>query len=343
MSPSAAHRLLVVGQLEYGSTSWSRLKALRRMIPTVETVETKALICGLSFWRQLLTNHLYVGPNVRRINRVVLDRAAAFRPDLIWIDNGLHLWPATLAALRTLGSRLLVHYSPDNRQVRTNQSPQYLRTIPSYDLHVTTKRHNVAWLLERGARRVEYVGDAFDPEIHRPVTLTAEEQARFGCDVGFIGHWEPDREALLCWLWQRGYRLKVWGPDWQRARHRRHPAFAEARFLVADDYAKALCGAAIQLNLLSRWSHDTTTTRSVEIPACGVFMLAERTPEHLELFREGIEAEFFQRREELVRKLDQYLARPEARTAVAQAGRTRCLAHYTNEARLRGILERVLP
>jgi len=41
----------------------------------------------------------------------------------------------------------------------------------------------------------------------------------------------------------------------------------------------------------------------VEIPACGSLLLAERTPEHLELFEEGREAEFYGTEQEMLEKI----------------------------------------
>ena len=54
-------------------------------------------------------------------------------------------------------------------------------------------------------------------------------------------------------------------------------------------------------------------------------LLAERTEDHLRLFEEGAEAEFFNGPEELADKLRRYLADDAARARVAAAGRVRCL------------------
>jgi spore maturation protein CgeB len=108
-------------------------------------------------------------------------------------------------------------------------------------------------------------------------------------------------------------------------------------------YTKAICATRINLGFLRRLNRDQQTDRSVEIPACGGFMLAERSDEHRRLFVEGIEAEFFSSPEELVEKTRFYLADETRRAAVAQAGRRRCLeSDYTHLNRVRFMLADVL-
>lgn len=341
-APLAQRRILVVGQLEYGGTSWSRLKSLRQLADRIETVDLFPWMGSLPFWPSVVANSLYTGPAVRRINRLLLDAAGTCHPDVLWIDKGLAVWPETLERIRRDGCPLLIHFSPDNQMVFGNQSRHYLAAISLYDAHVTTKPHNVAWLRRCGARRVELAGKGFDPDIHRPMVLTPQERERFGGDVGFVGHWEPSREETLLRLSTLGYRIKIWGGGWERARHRGHPLFADSPHLVGEDYAKALCGAKINLCLLSQWFGDTSTARSIEIPACGQFMLAERTEEHRALFREGAEAEFYASPEELRRKIDYYLRHDAERLAIGEAGRQRCLQGYSHHARLQTVLTAIL-
>jgi spore maturation protein CgeB len=340
--PPFPNRILVVGQLNYGTTSWSRLKALDKLMEYTNTFNVTPFINDLGRWGHILTNHLYSGHKIKDINRLVLAKSGAFQPDILWIDKGLRIWPDTLDNIRKGGCGLLIHFSPDNQMIPGNQSRHYLKSIPFFDVHVTTKTHNVQWLMKCGAPRVEYIGQGFDPALHRPITLTPEEFVKFGCDIGFVGHWEPSREELLLWLWRKGYHVKIWGGNWERAKYRNLPLIRNAQFLVGDDYTKAIFGAKINLCLVSVWFGDKTTSRSLEIPACGKFMIAERNQEHQELFKEGIEVEFYDSREELIDKVNYYLEHDDEREAIANAGYHRCQMGYSNEARLNTLLSNIL-
>jgi hypothetical protein len=132
---------------------------------------------------------------------------------VVWVDKGLSIAPATLAHLRAqLPDARFVSYSPDDMHNPVNQSPQYLRSVPLYDLHVTTKSYNVAELREIGAREALFVDNAFDPATHRPVSLAPEEEASLAADVGFVGWFEPERAEWLFRLAEAGLRVTVRGP-----------------------------------------------------------------------------------------------------------------------------------
>jgi spore maturation protein CgeB len=87
-----------------------------------------------------------------------------------------------------------------------------------------------------------------------------------------------------------------------------------------------LGSSKIHLNFLRRANRDTFTDRSFELPAMGCFMLAERSDEHMALFREGIDAEFFDGIDELITKVDHYLADDEARMRIATSGYRRVVS-----------------
>ena len=337
--------IIYVGPLDYGGTCLQRLKALEQLghkVLPVDTCPPEATTRERYFhervWRKLLGPRDLAGANAR-----ILQLVREQKPRILWVDKGLTIRPDTLQRAKAMAPGMVrVSYSPDDKLNPQNQSRRYVAGIPLYDLHVTTKSYNVAELKEAGAPRVLFVDNAFCPFVHRLLAVTAAEKERFGGQVGFIGQFEEDRAEHLTFLAEQGIPVKVWG-NWPRRWHRRHPNLLVMGAPVwGDDYARAICAFDINLAFLHKGNRDLQTQRSIEIPACGGFMLAERTSEHLRLFREGVEAAFFGSREELLEKVRYYLSHPEERRQIAAEGRRRCLSQgYSNVDRLQAVLQHI--
>ena len=340
-------KILYVGPLFEGSTCLQRMAALSHLGYEVLPVNTCPPEVARQekrpwerIWRRLM------GPrDLARANAQILRLARQEQPRVLWVDKGLAIRPHTLARAKSLAPGLVrVSYSPDDMMNPGNQSRRYLASVPTYDLHVTTKSYNVPELEALGAPRVLFIDNAYCPFSHRPLELANIVKAQWGGQVGFIGTFEEERALALLFLARQGIPVKVWG-NWPISWHRRHLYLRiMGRAIYADDYAHAINSFAINLAFLRKSNRDLQTTRSVEIPACGGFMLAERTPEHQHLFEEGHEADFFDSREEMLQKIQYYIANPELRRTIAAAGRRRCLeGGYSNVERLRSILEQISP
>lgn len=101
--------------------------------------------------------------------------------------------------------------------------------------------------------------------------------------------------------------------------------------LYSDNYVKALQSFKISLCFLRKMNFDQQTTRSVEIPACGGFLMAERTNEHLSLFEENKEAVYFSSNKELLEKCKFYLKNDPERKQIIENGHKRCIqSGYSN-------------
>jgi spore maturation protein CgeB len=60
--------------------------------------------------------------------------------------------------------------------------------------------------------------------------------------------------------------------------------------------------------------------RTFEAPACGAFLLNERTPEHLKLLEENRDAAYFSSEAELVEKVRYYLFTESEREGIRRSG-----------------------
>ncbi len=122
-----------------------------------------------------------------------------------------------------------------------------------------------------------------------------------------------------------GLPVAVYGYGWRNARHRaRLKDTVRFKMLSDEEYVSALKAATIGLCFVSEWNGNETAGRSFEIPACGTFLLAMRTPQHLECYKEGEEAEFFGDTRELVEKARYYLEHADRRAEIARRGHARC-------------------
>jgi spore maturation protein CgeB len=289
---------------------------------------------------------------VARLNEAITAAVAEFRPQATFFVQGRHVLAETIAAAGA-GGPTVVYYNDDMFN-RANRSFTFASTVRQADWLLTTKSFNVPELQRAGARRVLYLPNAFDPAIHYPARPSAAEAAGLAGDVVFIGTFRPERADFLARLAGAlaGAVLNVWGGGWGKMDRpaywprRRRWAALRRRIRGAELWGAAM-GKAIQANrvtlgLLYRANRDLHTSRSFEIPACGGFMLAERTREHQEHFAEDREAVYFGSLEECRDKVRYYLAHETERARIARAGHERCLrSGYRYVDRARVLLQRL--
>lgn len=322
-----------------------RFQALQRLGHKVEGIDTTARVHGAQRLAYGLLRRAGCTPDWTAINKSLLSAVFAQSPDLVWIDKGLTISPATLNTIRTKSSRTrLIHYSPDDMSGRHNRSWRYAKGVPLYHLHVTTKSFCVSELKKEGAHDVLFLNNAFCPITHVPAKISAAERAQFGGPVGFVGAFEAERAEAIWYLVSHGMPVRVWGPGWNKwARTHQHSLLqVEKRSVMGTEYAKTIQAFNVNLGFLRKLNRDVQTTRSVEIPACGGFLLAERTKEHQQLFEEGVEAEFFGGAGELLQKCKYYIDNGPKRQQIASAGHRRCLtSNYSYDQHVSTIISRV--
>jgi spore maturation protein CgeB len=295
-----------------------------------------------------LQNRFLIGPVIWAINHRLIEFARQHPSDVIWFYNSTHIFPATVRRLRRLLPKvLLVQYTNDN-PFTTHIKPDYWRhfkrSIPDFDVHFIFRPTNEQDFLSVGAKSVHLLRAYYLPSKDYRVTLQPGDD-RYQSDVVFAGHYEPDgRLESLEAISAAGYHLKLFGGGWMK--YVQLTSDSPLRYqlpitpVIGEDYRKAISGTKIALCFLSKVNRDSYTTRNFEIPAMGAFMLSEYSDDLASLFTEGIEAEYFRSRQELLDKIKFYLNHEGARQKIAENGYKRVIEDgHDVKSRMRMFLE----
>lgn len=340
-------KVLSVGNLSgLSNTCLHRHWALEKMSDEIEIVNIG--VKKVSIWYKVANRLFQYGfpirvpdnCNANKKIRYLVGNSITIPFDIIWIDKGLTINSNTLCFIKRISPLTqIVSYSPDNMSLRHNQSQNFLECISFYDIHFTTKSHILKDMILLGAKRVEFTNKHYESSFHFPRKLTKNDIYLLGGDVGFVGAWEKERSESILFLVNNGIKVKVFGDKkWNQYRNVKNLTVLPGIF--SEDYSKALQAFKITLCFLRKMNADTQTSRTMEIPASGGFLLAERTDEHLCIFEEGKEADFFSTDHELLEKCQFYLRHEDDRDRIKNAGTLRCqTSGYSNEKSIKRMID----
>jgi len=145
---------------------------------------------------------------------------------------------------------------------------------------------DVVEFTRRGAKRVEIITNGYYEPLFGP--FGPPPPARYLHDIVFMGTRMENRGRLVtALLLRRRFDVHIYGQRWNRSisyylrRGNFHGSYS------MQGAPGIMRGSKINLGLVSWTNGDEYTGRSIEIPAAGGFLLAQRTAVHQALFREG--------------------------------------------------------
>jgi spore maturation protein CgeB len=324
-------------------TSRHRARSLTRLRHKVQVLDPYSFLPAgwmIDYWNHH-TGALGSGTLVRTR---VLGAIRNLKFDLVWVDGGDVISPELVCALKRQ-ARFVINYNLDDPYGARDSKKWrlYLRSVSHYDLIVVVRNCNLAEAYQAGAKAVLRVDRSSDELAHAPRKVSAADQVKWGSEVAFLGTWMPERGPFLARLVELGVPLSIWGNRWAKAdewpmlrQFWRGPALENE-----DDYAMALQCAKVCIGLLSKGNRDLCTQRSFEIPHLGGVFCSERTPEHLALYQEDLEAVFWSDADECAGKCKRLLNDEHWRKEVGRRGHLRSLRNgLTNEAIMKHIVFR---
>lgn len=277
---------------------------------------------------------LFTGEPLALAERNLRRLASEFAPDLALVACGPVLRPAAVASLRSGNSRCrVISVYPD---ALANFGRGYFFAA-DYDRLFFKDRYIVDNFRSKlGWRNVHYLPQCCDRSLHRKVPLNETDVRQYGCDLTLAGNPYLYRAESLRPLLERN--IRVWGkapPRWFD-----HPTarLFEGRYVAGDEKCKAMLAAKIVLNQNHYAEIAGTNKRTFEVAGIGAFQLTD-TPALADVFDPESEVAVFDSRDDMLEKIDHYLANPELRTEMAGRAARRAHAEHTYEHRWTAMLE----
>jgi len=327
-------RVLMVTQVGVRSSDAGLLlaQALQRLGCTVQIIPMGE---DLPLWISLGTSRVRGRDPIFRASfgRYLFQQAAQMEADLVFLyGSNWCVSPGTIRRLRRKLNAKVILWELNYRLWRGYQA----ESVPIYDHLFSLDSYLVPVLRAAGARHVHHLPACADPEEHYPATLTAAEMARYAAEICFIGRADPERIAMLGQLTHRD--LQVYGVGWRQVgedlarRVSEEPVYGLKK-------TKIYAASKISINVHRPHMIHGENFRVFEVAACGGVSFSAYKPDLVACFEPEQEVVIFESAQELRRKVDHYLDRPDELAQISRAGRARVLAEHTYDHRARTILE----
>ena len=334
----------VVGPIYGGSLPIARytitaLEALGHRVSWIDHSTHRPSYDALGTYREARHRQMMQGRFAEVLSLSTVTRLAEDPPDLVL---AIAQAPLTLAVLEHLRKKkfLTAMWFVENYRHLT----YWQQLAPGYDYWFVIQQDDCHTALRRaGAPHVSYLPMAADPTIHRPLTLSMNEQLEFGSDLSFVGAGYPNRRMLLPRWIQKDWTFKVWGNEWDGAGALSSVLQRHGARIDTDTCVKVFNASSINLNLHSNTGEgldpaaDFVNPRTFELAACGAFQLVDRRALLPDLFSEN-EVVSFEQVEEVPSLIRTWLRDPVGRRTIADAARQRVLRQHTYEHRMKDLL-----
>ncbi|WP_051397711.1 CgeB family protein [Runella limosa] len=318
-----------IGNSHPSQTSYHRYTSLQRLGHNVVICDPYETLASTLNHPIIGRFHYYSGYKFLQ-NKVVnwiRKNYSSFQSDVIWVDNGELFGLEAVTHLKSLGGKVILYNTDDPTGNRDHgRFKSFLKALSKYDLIVTVREPTLQDLIKLNAQNAIKVYRSYDEVVHKPPVKPIPDY--FKSDVAFIGTWirHEKRDLFLLELINQGINVSIWGDNWSKSpQWQKLKPYYKGSALFGENYVNAIAGAKVNLGLLSKGNRDLHTTRSMEIPYAGGLFCAERTTEHLALYKEGEEAVFWSTAEECIEICHKLLQDADRRDKIRKAGQKKVI------------------
>lgn len=316
--------LCAFGQHNYGDPNRGEGYEYSNFIPTLRGLGHEVI--HFETWRRDKYS------DFAELNLEFLKTVERENPELIFcVLMQYELWLETLELVRRACPAIMVNWSTDDSW----KYAQFSRFVaPVFHLYATTASEALQESREEGLSNFFLTQwAAGDKNLYAPLPSA---QCRY--QVSFVGSAYGNRTRWIAELGKRGIEVACFGHGWP------HGAVS------ADDVTRIIRESAISLNfgdseimlngLIPRRSRQLKA-RVFEVPGAGGFLLTEQADHLDDYYRPGREVAVFEGIDDLAQKIRHFLANPQERDEIAQAGHVRTRREHTYASRFQLLFKQI--
>ncbi len=268
-----------------------------------------------------------------------------YRPDMLLVVHGSRTPMQLVRYARSLGITTVLWLVEDPYEIDFHRGSM----VNAFDFVFTNERQAV---YEYSHPRVTYLPWCCNPRIHKKMNVTDTYRS----DLCFVGMGFPNRVQILNSIapFLKHLNVKLIG-EWNRW-EKLHPDLRDFVLPVVNDFREVLKyynGAKINLNIhrdpINPPSGNTQgvmatspNDRAFAIAGCGGFQMVDRLrPDLWDCFQDEKEMISFSDPDDLARKIESYLSKPELRFLIGGESQNRVYRDHTYKHRLGEIFQQI--
>ncbi|MBW4665955.1 MAG: glycosyltransferase [Cyanomargarita calcarea GSE-NOS-MK-12-04C] len=260
--------------------------------------------------------------NYAELNQALLQIVEQERPDvMLTIQRDYEIWLETLQIIQSRGDVATISWTTDDSW-KYREVSRFIGT--AYHAMTTTYSDCVPKYHQDGIPNVLLTQWAANSEmLQQPLPAS---QCRY--QVSFVGAAHGDRQQRIAELQSQGIEVICFGHGWANGS------------VAAEEIPRIVRESVISLNFANAYKgSNQVKARTFEVPGAGGFLLTEYALGLECCYIFGEEIAVFYSAKDLAEKIKYFLAHPEKRDVIAQAGFMRTKSEHTYDLRMKELLD----
>ena len=323
-------RLLYIGHFYNGSTEHARLSDLKRDF-VVDTIDLSILF---PLWKRSFSRSFFhsigYGPPFTILHSSILYKLSTFNFDAILLEKNLYLSASFVSYLKSTFDVKIILFLHDNISISANHNRHLLQSLPCMNLILSTKSTNIDFIKSINSNTLLIPNSVAVSDLS--LLELSDYPSSFRYDISFVGRYETERGHFFLSLIDKypNLRFALLGPGWPLVSSlNTFPNVFVNDGVWGDAYSSFVANSFISFGLLSYVAGDTITTRTLEVPAFGGFLLSPRTQDTLALFGQDFSPFMFDTIDDAIDIINLFLSNASLRNS--------CALHQLNSIRSKGL------